>query len=610
MNDIVNKRPRYFDGQYLQDVDFQTEQNYHIDRQRRFARLLTVSGIAEGLEWLEPKVLPEKLTVDGLKVTVSKGTAIDASGRQIILSQDKNNISLNETTGNQILYIKYQEQESDIQGDSSTRVLESPEIDFVSESNYDPDIHIPLARVVINESGLIDSLDLTVREYSGLYLPTSNVNQPAATLRSVFNEGHPSLAELQGSLSVTGKVGIGGPPGTEHLRVQGNSAIIGSFSVSQATTLGIDGAPGSEQLRVQGNSAIIGSLSVAKATILSGNVGVGGVPGSEQLKVQGNSAITGSLAVAATTTLAGNVAVATTNPKIHLAIGDDDTGLNQEADGELAVYSNNQKRIVIKRDGRVGIGTSSPQSRLSVLGNAAIGSNFANEHSAPTAGLIVEGKLGVGTAVPKSNLSVLGNAAIGFAYANQDAAPDDGLLVQGSVGIGTTRPRNKLDVSGWIAANALRLYNGDSTDQYWEIRPDWRISTDTYSQLKFYYKGKTSQRGFHIGSLETVDTTGTWRNSDLKLKSDIETFDNVLDLTLRLMPKSYHFNYGTKSKTRIYGFLAQDVEGLFPDFVAEIDGIKKLNYDYFSVLAIASIQEQQKIIEELNRKVSQLELGQ
>jgi hypothetical protein len=423
MNDSVNKRPRYFDGQYLQDVDFQTEQNYHIDRQRRFARLLTVSGIAEGLT-CEASVSNggsagielQGTSIEDIFFTVRKGTAIDAQGRQIVLLQDRINIQIKEdSSGDKILYIKYSDAPSseDMQGSNETRVTEEPEIGFVDNIDNDNGTHIPLAKVAIQDRKF-GGLDFKIREYSGISLPTPSAspngdNQTSVTLRSVNNQEYTRLVELAGSLSITGNVGIGS-------------------------------LPGSEQLRVQGDSAITGSLSVAQATTLTGNVGIGGAPGNEQLKVQGNSAITGSLAVAATTTLAGNVAVATTNPKIHLAIGDDDTGLNQEADGELAVYSNNQKRIVIKRDGRVGIGTSSPQSRLSVLGNAAIGSKFANEHSAPTDGLIVEGKLGVGTAVPKSNLSVLGSAAIGYGYANQHSAPANGLIIEGNVGIGTHNP--------------------------------------------------------------------------------------------------------------------------------------------------------------------------
>ncbi|MGL4499428.1 MAG: hypothetical protein ACRCU2_10250, partial [Planktothrix sp.] len=75
----TNKRPNYFGGQYLLEDDFQLEQQYHIDRQRRHNRILHISGIAEGLNITN---------ANGLAVDVSAGTAIDNQGRQIVLLRD------------------------------------------------------------------------------------------------------------------------------------------------------------------------------------------------------------------------------------------------------------------------------------------------------------------------------------------------------------------------------------------------------------------------------------------------------------------------------------------------------------------------------------------
>jgi len=54
------------------------------------------------------------------------------------------------------------------------------------------------------------------------------------------------------------------------------------------------------------------------------------------------------------------------------------------------------------------------------------------------------GKLGIGDVTPNAKLSVVGNAAIGFA-SNQEA-PTNGMIVNGNVGIGTPFPSGKLDV--------------------------------------------------------------------------------------------------------------------------------------------------------------------
>src|SRR6476646_1576156 len=71
----IEKRPRYFDGQFLKVEDFTDEQYYHIDRQRRPLQFLHVSGILDGLE----------VSSNEFVVTVTPGSAIDAQGRQILL---------------------------------------------------------------------------------------------------------------------------------------------------------------------------------------------------------------------------------------------------------------------------------------------------------------------------------------------------------------------------------------------------------------------------------------------------------------------------------------------------------------------------------------------
>ena len=67
----------------------------------------------------------------------------------------------------------------------------------------------------------------------------------------------------------------------------------------------------------------------------------------------------------------GNVGIGTTDPKINLAIGDNDTGFKWISDGNLAVYTNNTERMRIDNGGNVGIGTVTPSNKLTIdLGSA------------------------------------------------------------------------------------------------------------------------------------------------------------------------------------------------------------------------------------------------
>ena len=77
----VEKRLRYFNGQFLQEKDFTDEQAYHIDRQRRHNRLLHTPGIAEGLD--------VEADVGARGAKVKPGTAVDAKGQFIVLAQER-----------------------------------------------------------------------------------------------------------------------------------------------------------------------------------------------------------------------------------------------------------------------------------------------------------------------------------------------------------------------------------------------------------------------------------------------------------------------------------------------------------------------------------------
>jgi len=85
----IDKRLHYFNGQFLQDVDFNAEQAYHLDRERRHNRVMHTYGIAEGLTVTAP--------AGATSVSVSPGTALDGLGQLVVLTQgDSRTLQLNQ----------------------------------------------------------------------------------------------------------------------------------------------------------------------------------------------------------------------------------------------------------------------------------------------------------------------------------------------------------------------------------------------------------------------------------------------------------------------------------------------------------------------------------
>ena len=69
--------------------------------------------------------------------------------------------------------------------------------------------------------------------------------------------------------------------------------------------------------------------------------------------------------------------------------------------------------------------------------------------------------------------------------------------------------------------------------------------------------------------------------------------------------KNYRYK-GSDLSTR--GFIAQEVQAVFPDLVSELDdGMLGVNYMGFGPLAIQAINEQQDYIETLEDRIERLE---
>jgi len=90
--------------------------------------------------------------------------------------------------------------------------------------------------------------------------------------------------------------------------------------------------------------------------------------------------------------------------------------------------------------------------------------------------------------------------------------------------------------------------------------------------------------------------------SDARLKENVETLNNAVDVVNRLRGVSY-----TRNGKAEIGLIAQEVEQVIPEVVGESDGFKTVAYSNVVGLLIEAIKEQQATIKELTTRLEKLE---
>jgi len=149
-------------------------------------------------------------------------------------------------------------------------------------------------------------------------------------------------------------------------------------------------------------------------------------------------------------------------------------------------------------------------------------------------------------------------------------------------------PRSELHVfhTNFGGSNdGIRIQNEGVNEHYWNL-----YTSNTDGSFQFFKQG--------ILRATINPTTGAFNAvSDASLKEDIEPMTGVLDKLMQLAPKRYYFKGADKSAPKNRGFLAQDVQPLFPDLV-QLSGrdnpaaqVLTMDYAGFGVLAVTGLQE-------------------
>jgi hypothetical protein len=126
------------------------------------------------------------------------------------------------------------------------------------------------------------------------------------------------------------------------------------------------------------------------------------------------------------------------------------------------------------------------------------------------------------------------------------------------------------------------------------------IRCDNATQAAIFY---VDGRGYIYAGSTTVTSS-----SDARLKDNIQEFEGGLERILKLKPSTWTWKQeGRVGETK--GFVAQDVESVYPEFVEEDEnGYKTLGINGAPMIAelVKAIQEQQAMIESLKTEIEVL----
>ena len=389
---------------------------------------------------------------------------------------------------------------------------------------------------------------------------------------------------------------------------------------------------------------------------VSAQVGIGTTTPSNDLDVESGDATKTAIEINNTST---------GDPKINFqfgvsaptfSIGIDNSDADKFKIGTSALETNT--RFTIDASGNVGIGTTSPSTKLHLDGTfRLVDGNQSNGK------VLTSDANGVATWQTASGGSLpAGTSGQTLRHDGTNWVANSNIFNNGTnVGIGTTSPGVKLDVLA-TSGRAVNANDGTSwislvpSASTWDfsglsspgdmglffsvdgstfstasnglvIGPDCAWSANGYAGIKIMENGRVgigmtpSTNLLEVNGDASKTAAGDWlANSDARLKKDIKQMDSkaVLDKMLALKGITYYWNdtvTGSKRPTQLqYGFTAQNIQEVFPILVEEDNlGYLQTAYGTYDAMYVESmralqqqIDEQQAIIEAQEREIDAL----
>jgi hypothetical protein len=260
--------------------------------------------------------------------------------------------------------------------------------------------------------------------------------------------------------------------------------------------------------------------------------------------------------------------------------------------------------LTIANNRNVGIGTSSPANALVISTGAGSGGNrvqllpgtdysfFQIDHSGGTTYIGTDNSTGSVFGQGNYSMNIYNSYAGDINFFTSSAIRmkivNDGILLIGKTSAG--------------------IDNGDGIriDQNGNI-----FSSVVSGEASYYLRDITNAAyRFYVTAAGQIYATNTSISgiSDQRLKENIKDLDVGLDAIMALRPRKYDWKPESgNSGKNVRGFIAQEVEAIFPDLIDEWKSEGKITYkslrqDFIPML-VKAIQEQQAQIEELKAKM-------
>lgn len=403
-----------------------------------------------------------------------------------------------------------------------------------------------------------------------------------------------------------------------------NNTALGNYTLKANTLGNSNTAVGMNSLE----SLITGNYNTAvgfKADVSADNLTNATAIGANALVSQDNSMVLGSINGVNNATADTKVGIGTTSPDVQLDISGGKWDLTN-TEGDLRIGNDTHRLKMSIATGGAGAGNGriravggtnklllggGTDDVLSIGGNGRVGINNEN----PDEDFVIGDNLGSGWVIPAATIGNSSGGAIEVGNSTTKLSIDSGSTFdmgriiasddangfgKGNIEMRTRQLSVGIDAGVDIStAYPLRIIQSAGYGLYLENAIDATNNWEAYaSNSRDLY---LFSDGFQVGTFNGA--SGNYSStSDRRLKTNITNMPSISEKLLQLQAKNY--NYKTNLGKKYNGFLAQDIQKLFPEIITEIEGrnlgdtsVLTVDYAQLTVLAVKAIQEQQEVID-------------